>query len=151
MADFHFVEDYEAHVEGLLRQYPIDKTMELAVGGAYEQFAAIESNIIRHTGIQSGMSLLDLGCGSGRLASALGNTDLTIDYTGIDIVQSLLDYAATKSPKHFLFILNRHLYIPLPSQSFDSPARSVSLPIFCITKLTYTWRKYFAFCVLEAS
>jgi hypothetical protein len=36
MAEFHFVEDYELHVEALLKAHSIDEAMSLAVGGLYD-------------------------------------------------------------------------------------------------------------------
>ncbi len=65
------------------------------------------------------MAMLDMGCGSGRLAYALGRSGLEVRYTGVDIVQALLDYAATKSPAHFRFLLHRALSIPAEASSLD--------------------------------
>lgn len=64
------------------------------------------------------MTLIDLGCGSGRLAWALGET-MRIDYLGIDIVQAFLDYASTRSPRTYRYVLNRTLNIPSPDASAD--------------------------------
>jgi SAM-dependent methyltransferase len=111
MAEFHFVEDYERHVANLIANYPLDEAMSLAVGGGFELVGAIEVDILRFFGLEDGMSLIDLGCGSGRLASALGRS-AKIEYTGIDIVQILLDYAKSKSPSNYSFILHRALSIP---------------------------------------
>jgi ubiquinone/menaquinone biosynthesis C-methylase UbiE len=44
---------------------------------------------------------------------------MRVDYLGIDIVQSLLDYAKTRSPAHFRFLLNHTLHIPAPDASVD--------------------------------
>jgi len=118
MARFHFVEDYERHVAGLLATYPVDEAMSLAVGGDYVHFGAIECAVLRHAGLADGMTLIDLGCGSGRLAAVLG-ARMRVFYIGIDIVQSLLDYAATKAPPDYRFILHRELNIPAPDQSAD--------------------------------
>jgi ubiquinone/menaquinone biosynthesis C-methylase UbiE len=119
MAEFHFVEDYEKLVDSLLAQYPVDEAMAMAVGGAYEQIGQIEVDVLRHAGLRDGMSMLDMGCGSGRLAYALGKSGLRLQYTGVDVVQKLLDYAATKSPPHFLFLQNRTLSIPAETASLD--------------------------------
>lgn len=42
-----------------------------------------------------------------------------LEYVGIDIVQALLDYAATKSPPHFRFVLNEGLSLPAADNSAD--------------------------------
>ena len=60
------------------------------------------------------MRLIDLGCGSGRLAAVLGQS-MKIEYTGVDIIQSLLDYAKSKSPTNYRFLLHRALNIPAPA------------------------------------
>ena len=119
MAQFHFIEDYERHVAALLEQHPVDEAMSLAVGGLYDVLGRIELGILQYVGVRSGMTVLDMGCGSGRLSAVLGTSGVEVDYVGIDIVQSLLDYAKTKSPAHYRFILHRELSIPLPDASVD--------------------------------
>lgn len=118
MATFHFVEDYERVVRDLIRQHPIDEAMSLAVGGSYEEIGRIEYAILRYAGLTEGQSVVDLGCGSGRLAFALSR-GLTVNYTGLDVVQPLLDYAISKCPKSYRFILNHALTLPLPDASTD--------------------------------
>jgi ubiquinone/menaquinone biosynthesis C-methylase UbiE len=118
MAQFHFVEDYERHVSHLLSQHPIDEVMSLAVGGDYDHIGKIERAILKYAGLTDGMFLIELGCGSGRLAHALGK-EFVIDYLGIDIVQSLLDYARTKSPENYKFIIHRELSLPVAEGSAD--------------------------------
>jgi hypothetical protein len=54
--------------------------MGLAVGGRYYEIGAIEADVMRYAGLQDGMSLVDLGCGSGRLASVLGRS-LNVEFT----------------------------------------------------------------------
>ncbi len=117
MAEFHFVEDYEKLVARLVNTYPIDEAMAYAVGGGYEIFGHIESHLLRKVGLADGMRLVDLGCGSGRLASAL-HAGMSISYVGIDIVQQLLDYAKSKAPR-YEFIRHRDLSIPQPDASAD--------------------------------
>lgn len=119
MAQFHFVEDYEKHVANLLASMPLDQAMEQAVGGSFDHIGGIEYELLNFAGLQSGMSLLDLGCGSGRLARTLGRSPKEVNYIGIDIVQSLLDYAATQSPAWYRFIKHQDLSIPLPNLSMD--------------------------------
>ena len=119
MAQFHFVEDYERLVEHLLRTYPRDEAMARAVGGGYREIGEIERNILQYAGLGNGMSVVDIGCGSGRLAYALATAAMQIDYLGTDIVTALLDYAAEKCPPHYRFKLHRHLSIPVASASSD--------------------------------
>jgi ubiquinone/menaquinone biosynthesis C-methylase UbiE len=118
MAEFHFVQDYEKLIARLLGEMPADEAMAAAVGGDFERVGRIEAAVVRHFGLRDGMTLVDLGCGSGRLAWALGQS-MRIDYLGIDIVQALLDYAQTKSPRTYRFVLHRKLDIPAPNASAD--------------------------------
>ncbi len=119
MAQFHFVEDYERLVERLIAEHPLDKAMELAVGGAYEGVGEVELKIIRFAGLKSGFRLLDLGCGSGRLANALSRSKAQVSYLGIDIIKRLLDYAKTMVEGDYRFKLHRQLSIPALDASFD--------------------------------
>lgn len=118
MAQFHFVEDYERYVDHLVAHYPIDEAMSHAVGGNYEQIGAMLAEILVQNGLQRGMALVDLGCGSGRAAKAIARR-VEIDYLGIDIVQRLLDYAATVTPPHYRFQCHQELSIPAASASAD--------------------------------
>ncbi|HEY8681783.1 MAG TPA: methyltransferase domain-containing protein [Rhodanobacter sp.] len=119
MAKFHFIEDYERLVRRLMWKYSLDEAMSRAVGGGgYEQIGQIEAAIVGYAGLRDGQSLVDLGCGSGRLASALGQ-QMSIEYCGIDVVKALLKYAKKKSPENYRFILNRSLRVPLPDASAD--------------------------------
>jgi ubiquinone/menaquinone biosynthesis C-methylase UbiE len=116
MEQFHFVEDYERMVSGLIERFPIDEAMSRAVGGGYDEIGLIEMEVLRYAGLEDRMSLIDFGCGSGRLASVLSRA-LDVEYTGIDVVQSLLDYAQSKSPSHYKFLLHRALSIPAAENS----------------------------------
>jgi predicted RNA methylase len=92
MAKFHFIEDYERLVRRLMWKYPMHEAMSRAVGGGtYEHIGRIEAGIVAYAGLRNGQSLVDLGCGSGRLASALGQL-MTIEYCGIAVVKALLRY-----------------------------------------------------------
>ena len=93
--------------------------MSLAVGGAYDEVGRAEVAILRQFGLTDGMAVIDLGCGSGRLAKHLGLNFQGLEYLGIDVIQEFLDYAAARSPPHFRFILNQELCIPAPTNSVD--------------------------------
>jgi ubiquinone/menaquinone biosynthesis C-methylase UbiE len=115
----HFVDDYERLVDNLLSRYPLDEAMSLAVGGAYDQIGAIEADIALACGLSGELSILDLGCGSGRAASHIAKRLPTVNYVGIDVIQRLLTYAASKCPPHFRFICHQSLDIPLPNATID--------------------------------
>jgi ubiquinone/menaquinone biosynthesis C-methylase UbiE len=118
MAKFHFVEDYERLVARLMATHPLDEAMSIAVGGLYDVFGPIEAQLLADLGLKDGMRLIDLGCGSGRGAVAISRR-FDIAYLGTDIVQALLDYAASKTPAHYQFRLHRQLSIPAADASAD--------------------------------
>ena len=118
MTQFHFVEDYEKLVAELVATLPLDEALARAVGGDYQRTGQIQCAALRYLGLRDGQSLIDLGCGSGRLAAALGQS-FAIDYLGIDIVPALLDYAASKAPPDYRFVCNRTLHIPAPDACAD--------------------------------
>jgi 2-polyprenyl-3-methyl-5-hydroxy-6-metoxy-1,4-benzoquinol methylase len=113
----HFVKDYEAFVDMLLANFPRDEAMSHAVGGAYEETGRKERAILEYAGLKPGMALVDVGCGSGRLSSVLG--DMPLNYLGTDVVQKLLDYAKSKAPPDFRFVRHVDLSVPADSASVD--------------------------------
>jgi ubiquinone/menaquinone biosynthesis C-methylase UbiE len=118
MAKFHFVEDYESYVKHLLATKPVDEAMSDAVGGCYHRIGDLERSIVTYAGLKDGMKLIDYGRGSGRLATSLA-TKLNIDYLGIDIIDDLLIYAKSKSPKEYNFLKHQNLNIPADDSSSD--------------------------------
>lgn len=118
MAEFHFVEDYVRWVDTLIARHPYREAMELAVGGDWNAVGSIEAAILRYAGLRDGMRLVDLGCGSGRLAQALPRT-ADVNYLGLDVVPALLDYARSICPRHYRFERNLSLTFPEPTASAD--------------------------------
>lgn len=118
----HFVSDYTAYVRDLMQKHPLDEAMSYAVGGAYDQTGFLLVEVLERCGLKEDMSVVDLGCGSGRLAKHLGLKYPSIQYLGIDIVQELLDYAQRQSPDHFRFVLNHTLKLPAADKSADMVA-----------------------------
>ena len=119
MSEFHFVEDYKTTVQRLVKEHGIEKAMDLAVGGHWQEMGIKLSKFVQSQGVKSGMDLLDFGCGSGRLAYALAKDVQLKSYVGIDIIPEFLRYAEEKCPKPYKFILNNSLSIPLSSYQFD--------------------------------
>jgi ubiquinone/menaquinone biosynthesis C-methylase UbiE len=71
---------------------------------------------------KSGMKVLDLGCGNGRLYEILKNKE--IEYVGIDISEKLINIAKAKysscaSPSHAQFIIGNGIKLPFKDHSFD--------------------------------
>ena len=116
---FHFTQDYRRHVQQLIKDNDIDTAMSLAVGGQWEEIGIKLSKFVQSQGVSTGMDVLDFGCGSGRLAYALAQDVDLKSYVGLDVVQELLTYAEQKCPKHYKFVLNNSLSIPLKDSQFD--------------------------------
>jgi SAM-dependent methyltransferase len=81
-----------AFVKGLATQMPHDKAMELAIGGGFEAIGPVEAGLLRHYGLATDGYLVDVGCGSGRLAKPL-SADHTGRYLGVDLVPDLIAHA----------------------------------------------------------
>lgn len=69
-----------------------DEIMEMAIGGYFEIIGLLERELLIQNGLKPEHYLVDVGCGSGRLAKPLSNY-LTGSYLGIDLVPELITYA----------------------------------------------------------
>ena len=85
---------YPEFVSALLKAHPRDEAMSLAVGGGFEALGLLERALLIQWGLGPNDYLIDVGCGSGRLAKPLSYY-LSGQYLGIDVVPELLDYART--------------------------------------------------------
>ncbi len=118
-ARFHFLRDYRRLVRKLIAEHPLPQAMSIAVGGSYEALGEIEKQLLIGLGLEPGHSLLDVGCGSGRLAKALVPYLTSGRFLGTDVVQELLDYARNGCPASWQFALVEDLRIPFPDNSVD--------------------------------
>ncbi len=58
-------------MKNLLESLPEDDAAAQAVGGNYEHFGVLEHALLRGEGLRDGSAIVDVGCGSGRLATKL--------------------------------------------------------------------------------
>ena len=119
MAKFHFLEDYEKHVRDLINTHPLNEAMSMAVGGNWDGVGNACTNVLTHCGLRDGMTVLDFGCGSGRVASKLGQKVQLRSFLGVDVIPELLDYAKTVCPPSYVFQLNQSLQIPGEKGAYD--------------------------------
>ncbi len=92
-AEPHYVREYRRLVRGLLKKSANEaEAMEKAVGGAFAAVGAAQAKLIRELYPDGAVHLIDVGCGSGRLAHAL-SAESRISYTGFDVVPDLVAYA----------------------------------------------------------
>lgn len=88
-----FVATYEEHTRNLKAQgLDESRALELAIGGEFDAIGALEFDLVVQAGLTPDGSLIDIGCGSGRLAVQLRSW-LGGSYLGTDVVQDLLDHA----------------------------------------------------------
>jgi SAM-dependent methyltransferase len=89
---------YADHLTNLLAKNDPATAMSLAVGGDYEIMGeALRERLVRF-GLRPNDYLIDVGCGSGRVAFALARSPWrdSVRYLGIDIVPAMLEFAAQK-------------------------------------------------------
>ncbi len=89
---------YADHLTNLLAKNDPATAMSLAVGGDYEVMGEALRERLVSFGLQPTDYLIDVGCGSGRVAAALARSPWreSIRYLGIDIVPAMLEFAAEK-------------------------------------------------------
>jgi ubiquinone/menaquinone biosynthesis C-methylase UbiE len=96
-----------------------DDAHEAAVGGDFETVGKLEFALLKDLGLQPQWSVVDVGCGSGRLSFQLSKW-LAGPYLGTDILVSLLDHArAICGRPDWNFVKTDGEGIPLPDESTD--------------------------------
>lgn len=113
----HFVRDYR-HLAALLLRHEGTEGLKRGVGSNFTATGKIELATLKHFGLKPGDSIVDVGCGSGRLVSAISKVP-GIRYHGIDVAEEFLAHARSLSPPHFRFTLVDGLTIPEPDGSAD--------------------------------
>lgn len=114
-----FVQNYNLWLKQLLETHPEDEAMSIAVGGNFEATGILERCALMQSGLAKNHTLIDVGCGSGRLAFELKDY-LKGRYIGIDVVPELLRYAREKCGRSdWKFYVGPGLTIPEPDQSAD--------------------------------
>jgi SAM-dependent methyltransferase len=69
-----------------------DHAMQVAIGGEFGAFGVLERELLIQYGLRPDGYVIDVGCGSGRLAKALASY-LQGRYLGIDIVPEFVEHA----------------------------------------------------------
>lgn len=92
MAATDFITSYTQHVARLRADLPEAEAFEAAVGGEFLTIGKLERALLRSLGLADGQRVIDVGCGSGRLALQLSGL-ATLRYLGTDVVEDLLSYA----------------------------------------------------------
>lgn len=106
-------------VRSIQARQPHDAAMEQAIGGGFELIGPIEVALVRHYGLPQDGMLVDVGCGSGRLAKPL-SAWLKGRYLGIDLVPALVDHARKIAARpDWRFQVIDHISIPEADEQAD--------------------------------
>src|SRR2546423_5627450 len=79
-------------LKNLKRIHGTDAALKWAVGGEFEAIGFLELEVLKYFGLKEDDYVVDVGCGSGRLAKPLSQY-LKGRYLGIDIVPELINHA----------------------------------------------------------
>jgi len=119
MTNTNFQTSYTDHVAELQKRLNTDEALRSAVGGDFVAVGKLEYYLLRSLGLADGHLVVDVGCGSGRLACQLAPFP-GIRYFGSDVVQSLLSYAGDLCRRpDWHFILTNGTSIPCPDALAD--------------------------------
>ena len=115
----HLKAAYERIVSQLRSEHPEEEAMSLAVGGGGERVGSMELALLRHFGLRPDDYLIDVGCGSGRLAKPL-TSYLSGHYSGFDVVADLVEHARKIAGRSdWRFSVVDHIQIPEPDGCAD--------------------------------
>jgi SAM-dependent methyltransferase len=115
----HFEADYNKLVQKNLAETDRHSAMAQSIGGNFKHFGIFQRELLCQHGLKANDTILDVGCGAGRLANALKDMP-QLSYIGIDVVQDLLDYAQELSDRaDWAFIKVTDFKIPLENNSVD--------------------------------
>ncbi len=115
----HSVTEYNRLVASKLASCDEKEAMAESIGGNFSHFGLFQRALLLQLGLPVDGHLLDVGCGSGRLALALRDLH-QLRYTGIDVVPSLLEYAAARCDNPaWRFLEADGFHIPLDDDSVD--------------------------------
>jgi len=119
MSNLDTAQAYHDHVARLQREIAGDEALMRAVGGDFIPAGKLEYCLLRALGLDDGAFVIDVGCGSGRLACQLAARQ-GLRYLGTDVVASLLECAQRLSRRpDWTFRLTDGAAIPSPDDTAD--------------------------------
>jgi SAM-dependent methyltransferase len=119
MANKDFLQTYPALVAKLRQALAGDTALEAAVGGDFITVGKLELALLRSLGLKGGATVVDVGCGSGRLAFQLSALP-DVSYVGTDVVPDLLAHAVKLTARaDWRFVLTNGVDIPCGDDTAD--------------------------------
>lgn len=119
MRSLDFRKSYNRLVQSLKTDHDADHAMHLAIGAEFDAFGIIERELLIQYGLPKDGFVIDVGCGSGRLAKPLSQY-LIGPYLGIDVVPDLVDHArALVNRPDWRFEVSDGLHIAVDNDSAD--------------------------------
>ena len=110
---------YVAYVEQVKQFLPHEAAMEHAIGAGFDEIGPILLGLLRHYGLKPDAHLVDVGCGSGRLAKPLA-AYLSGTYLGVDLVPDLVAHARRVAARpDWRFEVIDHIAIPEANGAAD--------------------------------
>lgn len=101
---------YERHLRRKLREHRGNRDLAFAdaIGSSslqeFEAQGDAQVAVLRHNGLQGGMTVYDLGCGCGRTAQALKRANWHGHYIGVDIVAGFVAELQRKCPGYEAYV-----------------------------------------------
>lgn len=89
----NYIDTYQKTLRTLIAQHGEPAAMDLIVGGQFDNIGILELSLLKTLGLRPEHTVVDVGCGTGRLAAKLAPW-LTGKYHGFDIIPELVQYAA---------------------------------------------------------
>jgi len=118
-AKIDFEKAHRSQFRNLRGVHTLQETAEMFVGGEFVSVGTLLRDTLIHYGLKPNHYLIDVGCGSGRLAKPLSQY-LKGKYLGIDVVPELVDYARTLVAKQdWRFEVAKGLTIPEQDRQAD--------------------------------
>lgn len=119
---FDYLRTYRSHVDRMTAEHPDEgKALEAAVGGEFEAMGRMMVDLLVSQGLRPDSDVIDVGCGSGRLALPLSRYLVSGTYLGTDVVPQLIERAQTLVGRRpdWRFEVVEELRIPAVDASAD--------------------------------
>ena len=96
-----------------------EESLRKAIGGNFESVGKLEHYLLRSLGLGNGHTVIDVGCGCGRLAAQLAQLPM-VRYMGCDVNRTYLEYAQKLVGREdWKFSQSTGTTIPFPDSAAD--------------------------------